>query len=1573
MDYRSETVDGTLHEDFGEGGNPVSFPMRVVLIPQTGEMRTLWLPSHVEGRYSFLDSAGSDDGLPFYIEAAAGKWIANSGKAAVFLQAALPGQDGAAKHELELSDKRLANLKYNESTYALYAEVERPGDYVFLPYYMEERTEYIIGRQEGSDICYPNRMVSREHAVLRWNGGAWEIIDQNSSNGVYVNGRRVKRAALRVGDCVFIMGLYMLMGAGFMAINNANGRVTFNTLKIRRITGQGDVFYPEARAGYEGAALFDRQPRRQRRVNADPISIEMPPMPISKNKIPLLLRMGSPMLMGGQALMNGNLIMAMTSMVFPSLTQGLTEKDRKEYEAKRVERYREYLAAKREEILTEKAREEKLLGQNNPELSGVMQFAIHKDRLWERRKGDDDFLSIRIGFGQIPMIAKRSFNPRKFELEPDFLVDEMYALAQRNVTLDNAPVLLSLTQDYIVGILGGKDESIPLVRNLIVQIAVTHSYDEVKLVLLMDREDARRLSFARYLPHCWNEDRSVRYFATSQPDAQQLTKYLSQEFQDMLDGRNNKNYLKHKASYVVMALSKKLFDCVEILKDVLDQDGYCGISVITAFDSGPKECSRLIDLRRQENKLISLNGGDEDGQSFTLDPYDTQLAAASLRELMQTKLKVDSKLFALPNMITFLEMYHAGRVEHLNPIKRWADNNPVKSLAAPVGVGTDGTLFTLDLHEKRQGPHGLVAGMTGSGKSEFIITYILSMAINYSPDEVAFILIDYKGGGLADAFENKERGIHLPHLAGTITNLDGAAIQRSLKSIKSELTRRQSVFKRAKSETGEGTMDIYDYQRLYRSKKVSQPMPHLFIISDEFAELKKQQPEFMDELISAARIGRSLGVHLILATQKPGGVVNDQIWSNTKFRVCLRVQDRGDSMEMLKRPEAAELKHTGRFYLQVGYNEFFAMGQSAWCGAGYTPQDEIQAKEDHAVVFLDSIGQTVLEAKPKVEKREAESKEIVAIVRYLSDLAKREGLQPRNLWLEPLPEQMELRTLMEKSEKPARYGLSALIGMVDDPERQTQFPLYVDLQSARNMLVCGNGGSGKSTFLCTMLYTMVSAYSPADLNYYILDLSGGVLSPFSRMPHCGAYLTQANESDFDRLLSLISELVSERKKLFAGAEVFSYDAYRRIQPLPLVLLIIDGFTNITAFRRGSDYYSGIHEYMRDASNYGIRFILTCNHINEVSAKSKQELDCRIALQAKDKYEYGDILNAKCSFTPPVKKGRGVCLVNERVLEYHTAVLDCEQSDQQRSALLRGSLREIAAGYQGIAPAKSLPMADSEQEYAGFIQDIPPERVPLGYCVKDMKKVSIPLQQLYDMSLYFGNPAGIRPVLSNLARAAGRDGMELIVMRRQADTVFDRKFEQELRLHFTGSLSLLDTTKEDLAKLDDRIIEEITARNVFRDLYCARNGIPNTDKARAKKAAKLIRANSKPLLILFESFGDVCRLEKTDELVGEFSAFFERLRGYNIYFCGCFYPGEEGNLGGNPLMRSFNKEELLLLFGGRYDKQCMTSLPMDIRSFEQVNPKYDRFMLKYRGEYHPMIMPCGKLDSGTDDPDEAPII
>ncbi len=303
-------------------------------------------------------------------------------------------------------------------------------------------------------------------------------------------------------------------------------------------------------------------------------------------------------------------------------------------------------------------------------------------------------------------------------------------------------------------------------------------------------------------------------------------------------------------------------------------------------------------------------------------------------------------------------------------------------MAAPLGVKSKNEIVSLDISDKGKahGPHGLVAGTTGSGKSEILQTYVLSMASLYHPYDVGFVIIDFKGGGMANQFTD------LPHLMGTITNIDGREINRSLMSIKAELVYRQEVFSRS------GVNHINDYIKLYKSGKVEEPMPHLIMIVDEFAELKAEYPDFMKEIISAARIGRTLGVHLILATQKPSGVVDNQIWSNSKFRLCLKVQTKEDSKEVIKTPLAAEIVEPGRAYFQVGNNEIFELFQSAYSGAKVpTGEDNVKNYSIYAVNFWGKR-EMVFQNKKGGDSDKGET-QLQAMVSYIHDYCQEEHIR----------------------------------------------------------------------------------------------------------------------------------------------------------------------------------------------------------------------------------------------------------------------------------------------------------------------------------------------------------------------------------------------------------------------------------------------------------------------------------------------------------------------------------------------------------------------------------------------------
>ena len=428
------------------------------------------------------------------------------------------------------------------------------------------------------------------------------------------------------------------------------------------------------------------------------------------------------------------------------------------------------------------------------------------------------------------------------------------------------------------------------------------------------------------------------------------------------------------------------------------------------------------------------------------------------RQLSNFKVWENASNAAIPDMLTFLDMYKTSRVEDLDMYHKWLENRTYESMRSLIGQKAGEQPVYLDIHEKYHGPHGLVAGTTGSGKSETLQTYILSLVLNYHPHEVAFILIDYKGGGMAQSF------IGLPHLAGVITNLGGNQTTRALLSINAEIKRRQRIFNEYKIK------HIDAYIELYRNGEAEEPMPHLLIIADEFAELKKEQPDFVRALVSAARVGRSLGINLILATQKPSGVVDDEIWSNTRFRICLRVADKQDSNEMLKRTDAAYITGTGRGFLQVGNDEIFDEFQSGWSGAPYTPEVPFNDDSKAKAVIIGLTGKPEAVKKKKKKKGDNVKKftQLDAMVQYAANLAEENHIKPlRQIWLPPLPGLFYLDDLeLTWDEKQIKLP----VGLADDPQNQRQFPVYLDFIRDGHLLICGSAGSGKTSLVQTILY-----------------------------------------------------------------------------------------------------------------------------------------------------------------------------------------------------------------------------------------------------------------------------------------------------------------------------------------------------------------------------------------------------------------------------------------------------------------------------------------------------------------------
>lgn len=747
--------------------------MKAVLLYANRTLETLWLPRRPEGRFRFVLSATGAEFPSFYIEGANGRWFACCSAPCVFTNCS-----DQERHRTVLGDSTFLTIQDGKMEHFLYMEACNTYSNLFQNFRICGTQPLTIGRTPDNDIAYCLACVSGSHAALYPEGnGMWRLEDRSSKNGTYVNGIRTQMQRLRPGDVIAVMGMRIIMGVGFLAVNNVGREVYLNTNRLELLSSGGGSAPPENAAA--AGPYFNRAPRQRMSMDAKPIDIEGPPMSMKNGQMPLLLRMGSSMVMGGASLLAGNVTMVLSSVLFPLLSSRYTDKERKEYEQRRDTLYRKYLAQKEMEIRHECEQEEYLLNTNDPELRVVLQFPQDRERLWERQRTDDDFLHVRIGVGNRPMLAEIRYPEQRFSMDDDPLEQQMYALAGKQVFLERVPILTALDEQFISGIVGGHTLVRTFLRQLLMQLAVLHSCEDVKIILLCSETELNWFEDMRDLPHFWNDQRDFRFLATTEAEVYQIGEYLKNELLgDLEKPRPLPEILRERPYYVLIAKNKTLFDGMGILKEVLRAERSCGISILTAFDDLPKECRQVFRLNAAgEHAVHYPKQPERPFDYFQFDTVEPAAMQACLRRLANVGVRVEKAGYTLPKMLTFLEMFGVGRVEHLNAAKRWAENGTVKSLAAPVGVGANGALFSLDLHEKYQGPHGLVAGMTGSGKSEFLLTYILSMAVQYHPDDVAFVLIDYKGGGLAGAFDDTERGIRLPHLVGTITNLDGSTIE----------------------------------------------------------------------------------------------------------------------------------------------------------------------------------------------------------------------------------------------------------------------------------------------------------------------------------------------------------------------------------------------------------------------------------------------------------------------------------------------------------------------------------------------------------------------------------------------------------------------------------------------------------------------------------------------------------------------------------------------------------------------------------------------------------------------------
>lgn len=848
-----------------------------------------------------------------------------------------------------------------------------------------------IGKNQENDFCYNYlNLVSGIHAAITKKGEHF-IVEDSSSNGLFVNGRRIVGSyQLYYGDCIDVFGLRIVFLNHFIAVNAKRENLV---IQSDQLVPLHPVFSESVNSrAVSVKSIFHRSPRNIPKIEDEKIEIEAPPQPQELNAQPTFMAIGPsmtmalPMLMGcalsiystrmnggnAGAFMYTGLVTAVGSAlvgtIWSIVNMRHAKKKNRADELKRFEAYSEYLINCANTIKAKYENNIKGLNGLYPSAATCCEYNVQSLLLWNRNEKHPDFLNQRLGMGSLPFQVEIDIPKERFNLINDSLSEKPKMIKESYKMLHDVPVCVELGVNKIIGIIGGEGKAgaFPVMYDLVAQIAASNCYTDVKLVFAYDETKDSRASmwdFLKWFPHVWSEDKKTRFVAGNKNDASEvfyeITKVLRMRAEEQSSIGSKKNKYP-KPYYILFLEDPELLEGELISKYIFDVENNMGITTIMMveeYEELPNACEFIIENTRDFKGTYGVADGMDERVKIDFDmisPIQLENFARRLSGIEVNEVETGGEI---PNVLTFFDMYGIKTLEELNVMDRWKKNRTYDSMRALVGQKAGGADCYLDVHEKYHGPHGLVAGTTGSGKSETLQTYMLSLAVNYSPDDIGFFVIDYKGGGMANLFEG------LPHMIGQISNLSGNQVHRAMVSIKSENLRRQRIF----NEHGVNNINLYT--RLYKNNEAKVPVPHMFIIIDEFAELKREEPDFMRELISVAQVGRSLGVHLILATQKPSGTVDDNIWSNSKFRLCLRVQDRQDSTDMLHRPDAAYITQAGRCYLQVGNDELFELFQSAWSGAVYD-EDAGSAQTDIAKMLSENGRAALVGSHAKIKQKE---------------------------------------------------------------------------------------------------------------------------------------------------------------------------------------------------------------------------------------------------------------------------------------------------------------------------------------------------------------------------------------------------------------------------------------------------------------------------------------------------------------------------------------------------------------------------------------------------------------------------
>lgn len=1428
----------------------------------------------------------------------------------------LTDRDGGAVQYAELSDGAVIWLMCNNSMFAVMAKEIHAEQNSYSKYQLGKKIS--IGRAADNDIVINDDFTGSHHCVIVSDNGRY-VLSDNSKNGTYINGRRVSAMTeLHIFDTIYITGHKLIFLGSVIAVCDSDS--------VSSALPAAELDVLTNKELHSDSSYFSRAPRRICPLDTETVEIDDPPSKQKMRSQPLIFIIGPSVTMpipilvsvvvnivsssssghSGMMYLGTALSVILSALIgtgWALAHQMYNKKQLAADEKERTEAYTKYIE-KNKKLLEEKQEKNRKILEENYLSFDKLSYAAGDDLrlIWNRNIYQEDFLTIRLGRGKIKMPAQISVSKQRFSMNDDPLSEYPHKLHDKYELIENGVSAVSLFKYKIIGIVGNAGKLPLIVNNIICQTAALHCYTDVKIGFIANSSEKALYSWAKWLPHTFMGGGEVRIFGFDEDTRASAVYEIAGELRRRTENAENSKDKICLPHIVLFCTSPELIRN-SILSKYLTSPNYLGITFVLIYgniNKLPNECSAVIEASADFSGFYCLNSEITDENRIKFDEVPCSAAEDFARKI--SRFYVDeTRSGVIPKSVDFFEMIGIGRTEHWDLIRQYKCSRSYEGIKSFIGLGSGGTPVVLDIHDKKDGPHGLVAGTTGSGKSETLQTFILSIAMNYSPEDAAFVLIDYKGGGMANVFEG------LPHIAGMITNLsdaesgelDSGLTRRACSSLKSEVRRRQAVFK----EYGVNHIDAYS--RLYREGRTNIPMPHLIIISDEFAELKKEQPDFIKELVSISRVGRSLGVHLILATQKPSGVVDDEIQGNSRFRICLRVQDKQDSTGMIMRPDAAFITEAGRAFLQIGNDEIFEEFQSGYSGGEYIPHDKVESAEDSEAAMIAMDGRpAVVHIRGKFDGDR--NSEITEMVRYISETSASNNIKcAKTLWLPPLGKYIYLNDEYDRCSD----GITALYGIADNYEQQEQFPCYIDIEKCANIKICGSTGSGKTTLLQTILVSIVKKYSPERFNFYVMDFSSRTFKLFKRLPHCGGVIYEEENDAAERLIRLISDEIRKRKRLFEKEDIGSYREYIKLHKLPLIVIAIDNFSGFSERFESleEDFEAILHECVR----YGIQFIVTISSISDIKYKIRSNISDSIVLRLNDKSDYSEFLGRPTDFLPAAVSGRGLMSAGKTVTEFQSCLPVDGDNESERSANLKKLFASLSEKYSGIDKAAPIPLIPNDALYSELLENNNlSDALIVGYEAETAQPYSLRFTDFYCMCISDCAYSGIGRFMSNTIVYSVKNNIAVKVIR----------CNHSIDINIPDGVDVFET-KDDIYSLAEYLTKEFSQRNRAVPLWQKDERGMTRDGFMADRFGRIF--------VIIDDIAQFCDIIYNDagaELVNGFMQFIKMGKDHGVHFFGGYSSARKTYLG---VSEAFRAENHGIHFGGRVNDQSVLNIEIPL--------------------------------------------